>query len=533
MSSVVFSGGPVLPLDGGAPVEAVAVEHGRVAAAGRLPEVLAGRDDVEHVDLCGRTLMPGFVDPHCHPLMHGQVHSWVDISPSRAPAIEAMVRLLSEHAAALPPGVAVRGFGYEPGRLAERRHPTRHDLDRVATDREVYVMNVSGHGGVVNSHTLAACGLDARTVDPAGGRLGREADGTPDGQVWDAACDLITGIGGVKTGTHAPNFHLGDPDDVLDGQLAAAQDTFLSLGVTSVGDTQVTRRELAAWQRALRSGTLKLRVSCYLLSTFLPQVLDLGLMTGLGDDRLRIAGVKFYTDGAFGCRTVFLPEGYVGAPERRGQLYHEPEQFSRMVAEAVASGLQAAIHAQGSYAVGMAIDAVRQAGESGLRHRVEHCALPTRAQAEQMAELRMWAVLQPSHYTTTGDWVAETVGAAAEHYSPTGLFERCGTNWALSSDAPVAWPNPLEAVAGAVDRHTVGGRALGPEHAVTVEQALRAHTIDAAKAIGTDHAVGSITPGKYADFTILEDNPLRCPVGDLAGIKIAATWINGVPAWCA
>ena len=178
-------------------------------------------------------------------------------------------------------------------------------------------------------------------------------------------------------------------------------------------------------------------------------------------------------------------------------------------------------------------NAVRQAGESGLRHRFEHCALPTRAQAEQMAELGMWAVLQPSHYTTTGDWVAETVGAAAEHYSPTGLFERCGTNWALSSDAPVAWPNPLEAVAGAVDRHTVGGRALGPEHAVTVEQALRAHTIDAAKAIGTDHAVGSITPGKYADFTILEDNPLRCPVGDLAGIKIAATWINGVPAWCA
>ncbi|NUP52643.1 MAG: amidohydrolase [Catenulispora sp.] len=534
MSTLVFTGGPILTMGGqDGPVEAVAVADGKVVGVGPLREVLdAYADaDAEVVQLQGRTLVPGFVDPHCHPLMHGQVYSWVDVSPDRVSTIDELVETLARHAAQLPPGAAVRGFGYEPGRLAERRHPDRHDLDRIAGDREVYVMNVSGHGGVVNSRTLSANRILAGTPDPAGGRIGRDADGAPDGRIWDAACDLITGASGVKTGTHAPNFHLSDPDEVLDGQLAAAQETFLAHGVTCVGDTQVTRREMAAWQRARRAGTLRLRVSCYVLSAFLPQVLDLGLATGLGDDRLRIAGVKFYTDGAFGCRTVYLPDGYVGEPDRHGQLYHEPAEFSRMVAETAAAGLQAAIHAQGSYAIGMAIDAVRAAPDSGLRHRVEHCALPTPDQARWMAKLGMWAVFQPSHHTTTGDWVAETVGPDVENYSPAGMYQQCGAGWALSSDAPVAWPNPMEAIAAAVERRTVAGRTLGPQHAVTPAQALRAHTLDAAAVLGLDAVTGSIDVGKHADFAILTANPLTCGPSELAGIKTVATWIGGREVW--
>jgi predicted amidohydrolase YtcJ len=240
---IVFSGGPILTMAEPLRVEALAVTGDRILCVGSLEDcrTVAGADRVER-DLGGRTLIPGFVDAHCHPLMLGQTQSWLDVSPSVAPSIAALIGRLETHARRLPPGVPLRAFGYDYRRLDERRHPLARDLDRAATDREIYVMNVSGHGGSINSFGLAAHGITARTPDPRGGEIGRYPDGTPNGLLWDAACDLLTGVDGVKIGNHGPNIHLPEPPDIAARQLDVALEQFLRAGITTVVDAQVSRR---------------------------------------------------------------------------------------------------------------------------------------------------------------------------------------------------------------------------------------------------------------------------------------------------
>ncbi|MBL1076381.1 amidohydrolase [Nocardia sp. 2] len=523
---------------GGDAPEAVAVHGDRIVAVGARSDcdrVLGGVDQV--VDLDGACLTPGFVDPHCHPLMHGQVCSWVDCSPQRAPDIAAMIKLLRAAAAGQPPDTPVRGFGYEPGRLSEGRHPTCLELDQVADDREVYVMNVSGHGGVVNSYVLQRNSVSADTADPPGGRLGRFPDGSPNGEMWDSACDLITGADGVKLGPHAPNFHLDDDPDTLVDNVLTAQHDFLSHGVTCVADTQVTRRELSTYQRARDSGRLVLRVSGYIISSFLPEMLALGLGGALGDDRLQINGVKVYVDGCFGGCTCYLPEGYAHDPHRHGQLYHTPDELTALIGSIHRAGLQVAIHAQSGAAIGLALDAIAAAvtvygPRRGAPHRIEHVALPAHSHLRRMRELGVWGVLQPADVHLTGDWVRGIVGDQGEGYGPAGWLAGSGVGYALSSDAPVCPPNPMLAVASAAHRTTIGGATLGdPDMRLDVAAGLAAHTRHGAEVLGRQQDVGAIRPGMYADFAVLESDPLHTPLTTLADLAVTQTWIGGRRVW--
>ena len=236
---LLFAGRPIRPVTGPDLPEAVAVAGDTLLEIGSLADCrdALGRGHQE-VDLAGATLIPGFVDAHCHPLMLGQTSTWVDVSPARAPDIPAIIKLLRQHATLLPPGTPLRAYGYNHRALPERRHPTAADLDQAATDREIYVMNQSGHGGVLNTAGLARCGITASTPDLTGGHIGRHADGRPDGLIMDAACDLLTGADGVKLGRHGPNLHLPPAPGEAARWLDNAQRAFLAAGVTSLVDAQ-------------------------------------------------------------------------------------------------------------------------------------------------------------------------------------------------------------------------------------------------------------------------------------------------------
>lgn len=535
---VVLSGGPVLTLDPTAAGSAVAVHDGWILAVGGPDECRAavraatGRPARE-VDLDGRALLPGFVDPHCHPVALGQLWAWVDVSPRVAADIPAIVRVLREAAERLPAGAPLRAYGYEHRNLAEGRHPDRRDLDQVATDRDVYVMDASGHGGAVNSRLLAACGIDAGTPDPPGGRIERDAAGEPTGLLWDAACDALTGPGGVKVGRHGPNFHLTESGDALRSHLLAAEDAFLRAGVTTVGDAQVSQREMAAYLSLHSEGGLRVRASLYVLSSLLDEVLGLGLVRPFGDDVLRFAGIKFYADGTLGGGTAYFPEGYADDPCRHGQLYHDPADYQELVVRAHRAGLQTGTHAQSPTAIGMVLDAVRAARAADdrpdPRHRIEHCGLPTDEQIALIGALGVIPVAQPQHHANWGDGVLATVGVErGGRFNPLGAFERAGIPYALSSDAPVADPGPLPAVAAAATRTTVHGTVLGPpELAVTVEQALAGHTRHGARALRREHEIGSIAPGKRADLVLLDADPRAVAPADVAGIGVTETWVGG------
>ncbi len=515
--AMLIAGGRILSVGSLATAEATAAEH---------------RLDPDRVDFPDATIVPGFVDPHAHPLMYGQLLTWIDVGPDKAASIPEIVDLLRAGAAKLPAGVPIRGYGYEQRNLAERRHPTRHELDAVASDREVYIMNASGHGGVVNTFTLDKYGITRDTPNPEGGEFFRDAEGELTGELSDAACNALTGLHGVKIGHHGPNFHLGDEPAEHQRQLDLVQREFLAGGVTALGDAQVSKREFAAYLELVDRGQLNLRVSLYFLSHLLDSVLELGLTGPFGNAFLSAAGIKLYADGTLGGWTAYFPEGYVGDPCRTGQLYHSPEEYSELVHRAHAAGLQTATHAQSPTAIRMVVDAIEAAlsdrPDPDARHRIEHCGLPDPADIERMARLGIRPVNQTQHYYNWGEGVEQAIGTPGERFNPLGEFLAAGVPTTLSSDAPVAEPRPLEAIQTAVTRVTRRGHQLGPDSLrISAEAALRAHTLEGAITLGREREFGSLTVGKRADFAVLGADPLETPGPEIAAIPVLETWVDG------
>ncbi|MGR4011156.1 amidohydrolase [Leucobacter sp. 1207-22] len=517
--------------------EAFLVIDDRIHQVGTVAECEAAAAAVsaltpEIVDLGEGVVVPGFIDAHAHPLMHGQMMSWVDCGPEQASSIPEIVALLSEAAKKLPAGRPVRGYGYEQRNLAEQRHPNRFELDQVATDREVYLMNASGHGGVVNSYTFELHGVDRDTPNPKGGEFFRDADGELTGELSDAACNVLTGLEGVKIGHHGPNFHLADEPEEHKRQLAAAQEDFFKGGVTTIGDAQVSRREFDMYLRLAESGDLKMRVSMYLLSHLLDEAIEMGLHGQFGNEYLSFAGIKFYSDGTLGGWTAYFPDGYVGDPCRTGQLYHDPRDYTMLIKKAHAVGLQTATHSQSPVALEMVINAIEEAlaenPDADARHRIEHCGLPTPEQIKRMAQAGIMPVNQPQHHFNWGEGVEHAVGTPGERFNPLGEFERAGVPVTISSDAPVAEPRPLEALQAATSRITRRGHQLGSDDlAVSVDTALRGHTISAARALGREDELGSLEVGKRADFAVLGADPYSTPVTELAAVQVDSTWVGG------
>lgn len=512
---------------------AMLTDRGRIVAIGdRAAVEQAAGHDVERVDLGDAVVVPGFVDAHAHPLMYGQLLTWVDCGPGKAGSIPEIVALLQAAAAELPPGRPVRGYGYEQRNLAEKRHPTRYELDEVARDREVYLMNASGHGGVVNSFTLAQAGVTRDTPDPEGGVFFRDAEGELTGELSDAACNMLTGVHGVKIGHHGPNFHLGDEPEEHLRQLDVATRLFLAGGVTTIGDAQVTRREFDMYLRLAEAGRLPVRISMYLLSHLLDEALEMGLVGQFGNAFLSFAGIKFYADGTLGGWTAYFPDGYVGDPCRTGQLYHDPADYAELIRRAHAAGLQTATHAQSPTAIGMVVSAIEAAlaesPDPDARHRIEHCGLPTPAQIARMAAAGIRPVNQTQHYFNWGEGVEEAIGTPGERFNPLGEFEAAGVPMTISSDAPVAEPIPLEAIQTAVTRVTRRGHRLGPDALrISARAALRAHTYEGAVSLGREEDLGSLEAGKHADFVVLDADPLAVAPETISSIRVLETWVDG------
>ncbi|EKU47691.1 amidohydrolase [Brevibacterium casei] len=516
-SAMLIAGGKILSIGTPEEVESAAAEL---------------RVDPERVERPGATIVPGFVDPHAHPLMFGQMLTWIDVSPEKAKTIPEILALLREGAGTLPYGTPIRGYGYEQRNLVERRHPTRQELDEVSDDREVYIMNASGHGGVVNTFTLDKFGITKDTPNPEGGEFFRDEEGELTGELSDAASNVLTGLGGVKVGQHGPNFHLGDEPAEHQRQLDIVQQRFLAGGVTAVGDAQVSKREFSAYLGMVERGALKIRVSMYFLSHLLDQVLDLGLIGPFGNAFLATAGIKLYADGTLGGWTAYFPEGYVGDPCRTGQLYHSPDEYSELVRRAHRSGLQTATHAQSPVAIRMVVDAIEAAlderPDPDSRHRIEHCGLPDEGDITRMADLGIRPVNQPQHYFNWGEGVEQAVGTPGERFNPLGEFVAEGVPVTLSSDAPVAEPRPLEAMQTAVTRVTSRGHRLGSDSlCISPEQALRAHTFEGAKTLGRENEFGSLSVGKRADFTVLAADPITSAPDKIASIPVLETWVDG------
>ena len=531
-AATVYMNGRILTSDPGRPsAAAVALRDGRIVTVGEEAEV---RPQVEAgattIDLGGRTMVPGFIDAHNHMACTAETFFAVDASPRSVSSIGELVASVAEAAQRTPPGAWVRGFGMDWTRFAEGRRPTRWDLDEAGDEHPVVILHVSGHYALVNSRALADSGLTDAAADPAGGSLERDASGRLTGLLLDSATNLVLQTS-VDICGHGPNIHTAVETDELARMIGEASRRYLAAGLTTVCDPQVTSREMQAYQLARSQGDLPIRTVMLPLSHQLDEYLAIGLVGPMGDDHLRIGAMKFYTDGAItgGTAMFSVPMGSRG--QYPGSLYHQPAELASLLRRAAGAGWQLAIHTMGDRAMGIMLDAVEAAmagaPDGDIRHRIEHSTWPTPEQLARIARLGMVPVTQPGSIAELGDIWHDHLGERVHHAMALRDQLELGIRPAISSDAFVQSYRPLDTIAAAVHRVTPSGFSVGPDQELTVEEALAAHTINAARALHLEDRIGSIEVGKLADFTVLDGDLLATPAEAIRALPIWMTVVGG------
>ncbi|MGW0061552.1 amidohydrolase [Streptosporangium sandarakinum] len=529
----LFVNGRFATLDPGRPgATRLGVFGGRVAG---LDEELDGVTADVVVDLGGARVVPGFNDAHHHLSMRGQQLRQLDLRAGRVSSLEELYAKVAERAAGLPPDAWVRGAGYDQNKLGGQ-HPTREALDRAAGGRPVWLQHVSAHMGVASTAAFALMGFSRLEDVPEvpGGTVGRDAAGLPDGLLTEQAQDLALRV--LRPVPH---------DDYVEG-IALASRVAAAEGLTSFTEPGVGRglagngaRDVAAFQEAVRRGLLLQRATLMPGSPNLHEVgpdgfgLDLGIGTGLGDERLRIGPVKLFSDGSLIGRTAAMCCDYQGEPGNRGLLQEEAEALRAFVLRAHASGWQIAAHAIGDHAVEVILDAYEEAQAAhprpGIRHRIEHCAVTSEAQVARIARLGVVPVPQGRFVSELGDGMLTALGPERSRgcYRQRSFLD-AGITLPGSSDCPVADGAPLLGIHDLVNQRTASGAPFNPDEALTVTQALRAYTVGSAYAAHEEHRKGTLARGMLADFAVLSDDLLAVPAEHIRDLTVLATAVGGV-----
>jgi predicted amidohydrolase YtcJ len=514
----------VITVDPGLPrAEAFAVANGRIVRVGstRAIRQLAGGETLI-AEGRGRTVVPGFNDPHMHPrpiYTPDSPYEPVDLSPDRAPTIDAMIAALKAKAAITPAGMWVIGRGYNDAKLG--RHPTRFDLDQASTDHPIRVTHASGHVSVVSSLVLKNAGVGAETADPAGGAFDRDSTGAPNGVVRESAS---------RAAMHGnPPVQQASADEQAQGLRRCLQ-SFAARGITSVGVAGGGPEQFALFQTIAADAPV--RVGFMFLEPHFTAVRDLGLRPGFGDERLRLTSIKLFHGNSLSGRTCWLSEaysdrpGYFGIPPARSQ-----EDLDKLIADIHAAGFQVAVHSNGDREIEMVLTAIERAQASApradARHRIEHCSVTTPLILDRTKRAGVVAVFH-SYMREHGDELASYGSARLEHIHPFRTAIDMGINCACHSDWPVSAFDPLTRLQDLVTRRGGNGAVYGPSQRITADEALAAITARPAFATHEETIKGSIKRGQLADFVILGADPTRTDPNAIASIPVEATYLGGM-----
>jgi predicted amidohydrolase YtcJ len=517
---------------------AVAVDRtaGRILMVGDETEVrtLAG-PLTETIDLRGRTVLPGFIDSHTHLLALARDHMEIDLSEARSE--EEAVARVQARAAQTPAGQWIRGRHWDKNQWPGAAFPSRHSLDAAVPAHPVALWGYDGHSLWVNGLALRRAGIGRETPDPVGGVIGRDAAGEPNGMLFESGATSL-----VEASYEAP-----DEETEL-GMLRAALADLLARGITGVHNIEHAH-SFRLMQRLRDRGELYPRVLFYLPRQSLPNASQLGLQAGFGDDTLRFAGIKVFADGALTSQTAAMLEPFEGQAENRGLLTTSDAEVEALATAAADGGIGVAIHAIGDRAVHAALDGIERtilsrqaaaeragrpvdgvAAGAPLRFRLEHVQLATPEDIARMARLGVVAAVQPFHAVADRDKAERYWGARHKRSYAYRTLRDAGIPLALGSDVPIDTFDPLRILHAAVTR--TNDRAPDrppwlPEQALTIAEALRAYTVGAAYAGGQEARQGTITPGKLADFVILEEDLFTLPSERIAQTPVVATIVGG------
>jgi predicted amidohydrolase YtcJ len=539
-ADVVFVGGPIVTVNPkNEEVQALATKDGKIVAVGLEADIRKNWVDqkTQVIDLRGQTLMPGFVEPHVHIVLTSMVEGlWLDLSNFTLPydTLETISEKLKAGLKSVPPGGWLAGFGVDPSRTSPfMAELTTEVLDKVSKDVPIFIINQSGHIGYVNSKAFELAGVTNQTPNPPGGGI----------YVKDEKGNLTGKL--IEPPSYLP-FQSKMPVPTQKELIQAVRNTTKKLaakGVTTsseitVGANLGLENEMNLYKYLIANEGLPVRVRAYLYGSAIPPNFN-AVKPNDGDDLFRFVGVKFISDGSTQGLTAALNEPYaypVGS-QYRGDLNYKDEQLLAMMKPYFDQGWQIAVHANGSRAVEQTLNNYSKllqgnARPESRRLRIEHFTVTTPEQLVRTKQLGVVPGFTIGHVHYWGQPFNDHIlGAArAECIDPSASLKREGVRFAYHSDSPVSPYGPLKYITQGVTRvwqSPLQRKVLGPNERISVDDAIRAVTIDAAYQLMSDDKIGSLEVGKLADFVVLEKNPRTTPVEQIADIKVLQTWVGG------
>ncbi|TDJ72276.1 MAG: amidohydrolase [Proteobacteria bacterium] len=494
-------------------------DDGKVIATGNA-DLLEKYENARRINGAGRTLLPGLIDAHAHVSSLGLLKS--NLNLAGIPSVAAAVAEISRYAKVKPHARWILGRGWNQVIWPLQEFPTASHIDAVVSDRPVWLRRIDGHAGWANSTALAQAGIDDDTTDPIGGKIIRDDNGHATGVLVDKAMGLMTA-------------QLPEPDkNELRAAIHSAVDALLAEGMTGVHDAGIDLMTAEVYLSMADDKELDMRI--YAMLSGAGSVLDaVGKpIRAYGGDRLEIAAVKLYADGALGSRGAAMLEPYSDDAENRGLPFWTQEELDAFVAKANNLGFQVGIHAIGDLGNRMALDAFEKAQDgrpSSIRNRIEHAQIIALDDIPRFSELGVIASIQATHATSDKNMAEDRVGTERilGGYAWRRLLDS-GAVLANGSDFPVELSNPFHGLYASVTRQGRDGKPEGgwyPDQALTRAEALHSFTLAAAFAAHQEDRMGSLEAGKWADFIIIDRDYFAIPASEIDDIKVLQTWVGG------
>lgn len=513
----VWTGNPAQPW-----AEAVASKGDRILAVGSAEQVMRLVGPETQIIQANRgMLVPGFIDAHVHFTAGGAGLASVQLRD--AATREEFVQRMADYTAGLEPGEWIVEGTWDHQNWGGEL-PTREWIDAVTPNNPVWISRLDGHMGLANTLALQLAAVDSSVVDIEGGTVVRDANGELTGVFKDNAMELI-----------AKAIPAPSPAQ-LDRIVEAASAFVASKGVTSVHDmSYVGLPEIEAYRRARANGRLKTRIYAVIPLVSWRVLQEELARNGAGDEWVRIGGLKGFMDGSLGSHTAAMLEPFSDTPGDQGFMLQDPAVMEALVSDADAAGLHLIVHAIGDSAIRNLLDIYqRVASEHGprdRRFRIEHAQHIHPDDVGRFASQNVIASMQPYHAIDDGRWAEKVIGP--ERSKTTYAFAsliHSGARVVFGSDWSVAPPTPLEGIYAALTRRTLDGAnpdGWVPEQKITLEEALKAYTVDAAYASYEEGIKGSLEVGKLADFVLLDKDLSAIPPGDIASVQVLETVVGG------
>jgi predicted amidohydrolase YtcJ len=523
-ADLVLRGGKIVKMDEKeTTAEAVAVKYGWIIAVGKDADVkeLIGKK-TKVIELKGRTVIPGLMDSHSHMADEGTGRiRFVDLSQEAGVKnIKDIQERLAARAKKTKKGEWIFGYQEDDSKLAEKRHPTRWELDVASKDHPISVSTVGGHFSILNSRVYEMAGVTKEAKDPVGGKYDRDAKGELTGGAHEKALDIL-----IPAEAQQPT-----PEQSIEGAKSILQDC-ASVGLTCVYDL-VDKNQIRALIDLNTRGELPIRMRMDAIIDMFPQLNASGIHQMFGDDMLRLCGLKFFFDGAISARTAAVTEPYCDKPGFYGVMSTTREIAEDLLGKAYEAGYRVSCHANGDKAIAMYLDIMEKLQakypREDPRNRDIHCTVITPALVAKIKKLKILPTIFGPYPYYHGDKLLVPFGAERlERMFAARTFLDASVKVAAHSDHPCAPYPPMMAIHAMVNRTTKAGKPIGQSQRITVMEALRLYTVNSAYQSFDEDRLGSIEEGKLADFVILGRDILTAPPAEIKDISIDATIVGG------